>query len=157
MDLIAEIRRHLVRPESISSIARDLKLCRQTVRRHCRTEAKPSYQRSQHPAPMPGRSSRRWKPGCGPNARERLGKSHLTPAQGASAELVGAVRIGTAGFTGLPVSTTHIITSGIAGTMVGSGAGINPSMLTRIALAWAFTMPITITSAAALFYTLAPK
>ncbi len=41
--------------------------------------------------------------------------------------------------------------------MVGSGAGINPSMLTRIALAWAFTMPITITSAAALFYTLAPK
>ncbi len=88
---------------------------------------------------------------------ERLGKSHLTPAQGASAELVGAVLIGTAGFTGLPVSTTHIITSGIAGTMVGSGAGINPSMLTRIALAWAFTLPITIAVAAALFYTLAPK
>ncbi len=87
---------------------------------------------------------------------ERLGKSHLTPAQGASAELVGALLIGTAGFTGLPVSTTHIITSGIAGTMVGSGAGINPSMLTRIALAWAFTLPITITVAAALFYTLAP-
>ena len=87
---------------------------------------------------------------------ERLGKAHLTPAQGASAELVGAVLIGTAGFTGLPVSTTHIITSGIAGTMVGSGAGINPSMLTRIALAWAFTLPITIAVAALLFYTLAP-
>ena len=55
MDLIAEIRRrHLVRYESISSIARDLKLCRQTVRRHCRTEAKPSYQRSQQPTPRLG-------------------------------------------------------------------------------------------------------
>ena len=55
MDLIAEIRRrHLVRHESINSIARDLKLCRQTVRRHCLTEAKPSYQRSQQPTPMLG-------------------------------------------------------------------------------------------------------
>jgi PiT family inorganic phosphate transporter len=88
---------------------------------------------------------------------ERVGKAHLTPAQGASAELVGAVLIGTAGFTGLPVSTTHIITSGIAGTMVGSGAGINPSMLTRIGLAWLFTLPVTISVAAGLFYALAPK
>ena len=55
MDLIAEIRRrHLVRKESISSIARDLNLSRPTVRKHCRTEAKPSYQRSQQPAPMLG-------------------------------------------------------------------------------------------------------
>ena len=55
MDLIAEIRRrHLVRHESISSIARYLKLCRQTVRRHCRTEAQPSYQRSRQPTPMLG-------------------------------------------------------------------------------------------------------
>jgi PiT family inorganic phosphate transporter len=45
---------------------------------------------------------------------ERVGRTHLTPAQGASAELVGAGLIATAGFTGLPVSTTHIITSGIA-------------------------------------------
>jgi PiT family inorganic phosphate transporter len=44
---------------------------------------------------------------------ERLGKSHMTPGQGASAELVGSVLIGSAGFTGLPVSTTHIITSGV--------------------------------------------
>ena len=41
--------------------------------------------------------------------------------------------------------------------MVGSGAGVNPSMLTRIALAWAFTLPITIAVAALLFYVLAPK
>jgi PiT family inorganic phosphate transporter len=88
---------------------------------------------------------------------ERLGKAHLTPAQGASAELVGALLIGTAGFTGLPVSTTHIITSGIAGTMVGSGVGINPKMFTRIALAWVFTLPITIGVAAVLFYVLAPR
>jgi transposase len=55
MDLIAEIRRrHLVRHEGISSIARNLTLCRQTVRRHCRTEAQPSYQRSRQPTPMLG-------------------------------------------------------------------------------------------------------
>jgi PiT family inorganic phosphate transporter len=85
---------------------------------------------------------------------EKVGKTHLTPAQGASAEIVGAILIGTAGFTGLPVSTTHIITSGIAGTMVGSGSGINPAMLTRIALAWIFTLPVTIAVAAGLFYVL---
>jgi PiT family inorganic phosphate transporter len=83
---------------------------------------------------------------------ERVGKAHLTPAQGASAELVGALLIGSAGFTGLPVSTTHIITSGIAGTMLGSGAGINPAMLTRIALAWVLTLPITVAVSAGLFY-----
>ncbi len=86
---------------------------------------------------------------------ERVGNTHLTPAQGASAELVGAGLIATAGFTGLPVSTTHIITSGIAGTMVGSGSGINSSMLMRIALAWVFTLPVTIAVAAGLFYVLA--
>jgi PiT family inorganic phosphate transporter len=55
---------------------------------------------------------------------ERLGKIHITPAQGASAEVVSAVVIGAAGLTGLPVSTTHIVTSGIAGTMVTAGAGL---------------------------------
>ena len=58
---------------------------------------------------------------------ERIGKRHLSPAQGASAELVGAALIGTAGFSGLPVSTTHIIASGVAGTMAGSGAGVQKS------------------------------
>ena len=66
---------------------------------------------------------------------ERLGKTHLTPAQGASAELVGAGLIATAGFTGLPVSTTHVITSGIAGTMLGAGSGVNRGMLLRVAAA----------------------
>lgn len=85
---------------------------------------------------------------------ERLGKQHMTPGQGASAELVGSVLIGTAGFTGLPVSTTHIITSGIAGTMIAGGQGVQVGMLTRIALAWVFTLPVTILLAAGLFYVL---
>jgi len=85
---------------------------------------------------------------------ERLGKQHMTPGQGASAELVGSVLIGTAGFTGLPVSTTHIITSGIAGTMIAGGQGVQLGMLTRIALAWVFTLPVTMLLAGGLFYLL---
>ena len=89
---------------------------------------------------------------------ERLGKIHLTPAQGASAEIVSAVLIGTAGFTGLPVSTTHIVTSGIAGTMVTSGAGLQYGMVSRILVAWVLTLPITIMIAGGLYYLLAsPK
>jgi len=85
---------------------------------------------------------------------ERLGKSHMTPGQGASTELVGSVLIGTAGFTGLPVSTTHIITSGIAGTMIAGGQGVQRGMLTRIVMAWLFTLPATILIAGCLFYLL---
>jgi PiT family inorganic phosphate transporter len=89
---------------------------------------------------------------------ERLGNAHLTPAQGASAEVVSAILIGTAGFTGLPVSTTHIVTSGIAGTMVTSGAGLKYGMISRIVIAWVFTLPVTIVIAGGLYYLLAsPK
>jgi PiT family inorganic phosphate transporter len=89
---------------------------------------------------------------------ERLGKIHLTPAQGAAAEVVSAILIGTAGFTGLPVSTTHIVTSGIAGTMVSSGAGPQYGMVRRILIAWVFTLPVTIVVAGGLYYLLAsPK
>jgi inorganic phosphate transporter, PiT family len=89
---------------------------------------------------------------------ERLGNVHLTPAQGASAELVSALLIGTAGFTGLPVSTTHIVTSGIGGTMVASGAGLRHAMIRRIVLAWVLTLPATILVAGGLYYVLAsPK
>ena len=86
---------------------------------------------------------------------ERLGNTHLTPAQGASAEVVAAVLIGVAGFTGAPVSTTHIVTSGIGGTMVSAGAGLRYSMLSRILLAWVLTLPVTIVIAATLYYVLA--
>ena len=85
---------------------------------------------------------------------ERLGKVHLTPAQGASAEVVAAVLIGTAGFTGLPVSTTHIVTSGIAGTMVSSGTGLQYGVVSRILTAWVLTLPVTILIAGGLYYVL---
>jgi inorganic phosphate transporter, PiT family len=85
---------------------------------------------------------------------ERLGKTPMVPAQGASAELVAAGLIGFAGFSGYPVSTTHVVTGGIAGTMVGSGAGVQPATLWRIAAAWVLTLPATIAISGGLFYLL---
>ena len=85
---------------------------------------------------------------------QRLGKIHLTPAQGAAAETVSAVLIGISGFSGLPVSTTHIVTSGIAGTMVAARAGLQLPMLSRIAIAWLVTLPVTILIAGGLYYVL---
>jgi PiT family inorganic phosphate transporter len=83
---------------------------------------------------------------------ERLGKQHLVPAQGASAELVAAGLIGFAGFTGYPVSTTHVVTGGIAGTMVASGAGVQKGTIWHIATAWILTLPATILISGGLFY-----
>jgi inorganic phosphate transporter, PiT family len=85
---------------------------------------------------------------------ERIGKRHLTPAQGASAELVGALLIGTAGFSGLPVSTTHIISSGVAGTMAGSGAGVQKRVVWQIVIAWVATLPAMIVLSGGLFWLL---
>ncbi|MGI4982115.1 MAG: inorganic phosphate transporter [Janthinobacterium lividum] len=86
---------------------------------------------------------------------EGLGKARMNPAQGLSAELVGSVLIGTAGLTGLPVSTTHIVTSGIAGTMLAGGKGLQRGMLLRIALTWLLTLPATMLLSGILFYLLA--
>lgn len=86
---------------------------------------------------------------------ERLGRQKMTPGQGASSELVGSLLIGTAGLTGLPVSTTHIITSGIAGTMAASGQGVQSGTLFRIGATWLITLPVTIALAGTLFYLLA--
>jgi inorganic phosphate transporter, PiT family len=85
---------------------------------------------------------------------ERLGNVHLTPAQGGAAELVSTVLISISGFTGLPVSTTHIVASGIGGTMVISGAGLRMNTLSRILVAWLGTLPLTILVAASLYYLL---
>ena len=85
---------------------------------------------------------------------ERIGKQHLVPAQGGSAEMVAAVLIGGAGLTGFPVSTTHVVTAGIAGTMVGSGSGIQPATLWQIGAAWVLTLPATILLSGGLFYLL---
>jgi inorganic phosphate transporter, PiT family len=85
---------------------------------------------------------------------ERLGNKHLVPAQGASAELVAAGLIGFAGFSGYPVSTTHVVTGGIAGTMVASGAGVQSATVWQIATAWLLTLPGTIAISGGLFYLL---
>jgi phosphate/sulfate permease len=82
---------------------------------------------------------------------EKIGKSHLTYAQGASAELVAMCTIGLASSLGLPVSTTHVLSSGIAGTMVAQKAGLQRSTVRNIALAWAMTLPVAMTVAAVLF------
>jgi PiT family inorganic phosphate transporter len=82
---------------------------------------------------------------------EKIGKSHLTYAQGASAELVAASTILLASRFGLPVSTTHVLSSGVAGTMVAQKSGLNPKTVRNIALAWVLTLPATILLAAGLF------
>jgi inorganic phosphate transporter, PiT family len=85
---------------------------------------------------------------------ERLGKQKLVPAQGGSAELAAAAVIGAAGFSGFPVSTTHVVTGGISGTMMGSGAGLQPATAWQIATAWILTLPATILLSDGLFYLL---
>ncbi|GAN59081.1 phosphate transporter [Acetobacter cibinongensis] len=72
---------------------------------------------------------------------EKIGKTHLTYAQGASAEIVAMGTIGLAEGYGMPVSTTHILSSGVAGTMVAGGGGLQMSTLRSMAMAWIITLP----------------
>jgi PiT family inorganic phosphate transporter len=72
---------------------------------------------------------------------EKIGKTHLTYAQGASAELVAMCTILAADNYGLPVSTTHVLSSGIAGTMAANKSGLQVSTIRDIAMAWVFTLP----------------
>lgn len=72
---------------------------------------------------------------------EKIGKDHLTYGQGASAELVAMSSIGLASYLGLPVSTTHVLSSGVAGTMVAQGSGLQLSTVMKIASAWVLTLP----------------
>jgi inorganic phosphate transporter, PiT family len=73
---------------------------------------------------------------------EKIGKTHLTYGQGASAELVAMATIGAADSFGLPVSTTHVLSSGVAGTMAANGSGLQMSTLRNLALAWVLTLPV---------------
>ena len=82
---------------------------------------------------------------------EKIGKDHLSYGQGASAEIVAAVTIGGAEYLGLPVSTTHILSSGVAGTMVANGSGLQWGTVRNIALAWVLTLPAAITLAGLLY------
>ncbi len=72
---------------------------------------------------------------------EKIGKTHLTYGQGAAAEIIAAATIGAADGLGLPVSTTHVLSSGVAGTMVANGSGMQWSTVRSIALAWVLTLP----------------
>jgi PiT family inorganic phosphate transporter len=84
---------------------------------------------------------------------EKIGKTHLTYAQGASAELVAAGTIGLSSYFGLPVSTTHVLSSGIAGSMVASKGikNLQSGTIRNIALAWILTLPVCILLSGILF------
>ena len=82
---------------------------------------------------------------------EKIGKSHLTYAQGASAELVAMGTILAADNLGLPVSTTHVLSSGIAGTMAANRSGLQAGTLRNIVLAWVLTLPACVLLGAATF------
>jgi PiT family inorganic phosphate transporter len=75
---------------------------------------------------------------------EKIGKSHLTYAQGASAELVAMFTIGLATRYGLPVSTTHVLSSGVAGAMAANHSGLQMNTLRNLLLAWVLTLPVCI-------------
>jgi phosphate/sulfate permease len=82
---------------------------------------------------------------------ERIGKAHLAYAQGAAAEVVAAVTILLSTFLKLPVSTTQVLSSGVAGTMAANGNGVQWKTCTKILLAWAVTLPCTILLSGGLF------
>jgi phosphate transport system substrate-binding protein len=82
---------------------------------------------------------------------EKIGKTHLTYAQGASAEIVAAATIGLSTGLGLPVSTTHVLSSGIAGTMIAQKSGLQSSTIRNIALAWVLTLPAAMLLGGGLF------
>jgi PiT family inorganic phosphate transporter len=83
---------------------------------------------------------------------EKIGKTHLTYGQGASAEIIAMATIGVADGMGLPVSTTHVLSSGVAGTMLANGSGIQWSTLRNIALGWVLTLPVAILLSGALYF-----
>src|ERR1035437_5551269 len=83
---------------------------------------------------------------------ERIGKEHLTYAQGASAGIVAMGTIFAADTWGLPVSTTHILSSGIAGTMTANGSGLHFSTVRNIAAGWVFTLPAAAVLSGLLFW-----
>jgi PiT family inorganic phosphate transporter len=85
---------------------------------------------------------------------EKIGKTHLTYAQGASAEMVAAATILAAEAYGLPVSTTHILSSGVAGTMMANGSGLQWSTVRSIASAWVLTLPAAMAISGSLYFIL---
>jgi PiT family inorganic phosphate transporter len=83
---------------------------------------------------------------------EKIGKARLTYAQGAAAGLVAAGTIGAADALGLPVSTTHVLSSGIAGTMAANGSGLQMATIRNLLLAWVLTLPVSVMLSGLLYY-----
>jgi inorganic phosphate transporter, PiT family len=80
------------------------------------------------------------------------GKSHLTYAQGASAELIAMATIGAADMFGLPVSTTHVLSSGVAGTMAANRSGLQWATIRNLLMAWVLTLPAAIALSGSIYW-----
>jgi inorganic phosphate transporter, PiT family len=83
---------------------------------------------------------------------EKIGKDHLTYGQGAAAEITAMFTIGAADWFGLPVSTTHVLSSGVAGTMAANKTGLQWSTVRNLAMAWVLTLPVSICLSGMLFW-----
>ena len=83
---------------------------------------------------------------------EKIGKTHLTYAQGGAAELVAASTIGLADVFGLPVSTTHVLSSGVAGTMWAAGSGVQMATIRNMLTAWVLTLPAAVLLSGTLYF-----
>lgn len=83
---------------------------------------------------------------------EKIGKKGMTYAQGMSAQMTAAVSIGLASYTGMPVSTTHVLSSSVAGTMIVDGGGLQRKTVTNILMAWVFTLPASILMSGGLYW-----
>lgn len=83
---------------------------------------------------------------------EKIGKQGMTYAQGMSAQVTAAMSIGLANVYSLPVSTTHVLSSGVAGTMVANRSGLQKQTVANIMLAWALTLPASMGLSAGLYW-----
>ena len=83
---------------------------------------------------------------------EKIGKDHLTYAQGAAAEITAMATIGAADAFGLPVSTTHVLSSGVAGTMAANHSGLQWGTVRNLLMAWVLTLPASMMLAGFLFW-----
>jgi inorganic phosphate transporter, PiT family len=83
---------------------------------------------------------------------EKIGKTHLTYGQGAAAELVAMSTIAAADMFGLPVSTTHVLASGVAGTMAANKSGLQMATLRNLLMAWVLTLPAAILLSGTLYW-----
>lgn len=83
---------------------------------------------------------------------EKIGKKGMTYAQGGAAQVTAALSIGIASYTGMPVSTTHVLSSAVAGTMIVDGGGVQGKTVKSILLAWVFTLPVSMVLSGVLYW-----